>query len=141
MPDPVAMLKQDHKEAKQLLRELADSKPGNRRDAKVAKLSNALLLHMRIEEQIIYPVVAELVGTDEAKEANIEHDLARDGITKMQQLEDESGFGAAIAMLTAGINHHVKEEEQEIFPKLKKKLDRERLLELGDEISKAKANA
>ena len=41
-------------------------------------------------------------------------------------------FGAAVAMLTAGIKHHVKEEEQEMFPALKKKLDRDELMALGD---------
>jgi iron-sulfur cluster repair protein YtfE (RIC family) len=132
------MLKQDHKEAKQLLRELADSRPGARREAKVTKLSNALLLHMDIEEKIIYPVVAERVGSEAAKEANTEHDLARDAIAAMQRLVAQPGFGAAVAILTAGINHHVKEEEQEVFPKLKKKLDRDQLMELGDEVVAAK---
>jgi iron-sulfur cluster repair protein YtfE (RIC family) len=141
MADPIALLKQDHKEAKQLLRELADSRPGSRRQVKVTKLSDALLLHMQIEQEIIYPVVAERVGAEAATEANTEHDLARDGIASMQRLVAEPGFGAAIAILTAGINHHVKEEEQEVFPKLKKKLDRDRLMELGNEVARAKGNA
>ena len=44
-------------------------------------------------------------------------------------------------MLTAGIRHHVKEEEQEIFPELKKKLDREQLRDLGDEVAADKKAA
>ena len=41
-------------------------------------------------------------------------------------------------MLTAGIKHHVKEEEQEVFPELKRKIDRDELRELGDRVAAAK---
>ena len=64
---------------------------------------------------------------EEAKEANVEHGLAREGLTDLGRLVDEPGFGAAVAMLTAGIRHHVKEEEHEVFPELKRKIDREEL--------------
>jgi hemerythrin-like domain-containing protein len=138
MPDPVALLKQDHKEAKALLKQLEQSSPGKRRAATVQKLDTALRLHMQIEEELIYPLVAELVGDEEAEEANVEHTLAREGLEKLAELDDEPGFGAAVAMLTAGIGHHVKEEEQEVFPKLKKELDRDRLMQLGDEVAAAK---
>ena len=135
MNDPVAMLKRDHREVAAMLKTLADSKPGARRQATVKKLSSALQLHMRIEEQDVYPLVAKEVGEEEAEEANIEHGLARDGITKMEELVSEPGFGAAVAMLTAGIKHHVKEEETEIFPELKRNLDRIELADLGDQIA------
>ena len=138
MPDPVVLLKEDHKEAKALLKQLEKSSPGKRRAATVQKLDAALRLHMQIEETIIYPWVAELVGDEEAEEANVEHALAREGLQKLSQLDDEPGFGAAVAMLAAGIGHHVKEEETEVFPKLKKQLDREQLMELGDEVAAAK---
>jgi iron-sulfur cluster repair protein YtfE (RIC family) len=138
VPDPIALLKQDHKEAKAMLKQLADSKPGARREQTVAKLDAALRLHMQIEEELVYPLVAERVGREDAEEANVEHSLARDGLSKLAELDDEPGFGAAVAMLTAGINHHVKEEEQEMFPDLKKKLDRPTLMELGDQVAAAK---
>ena len=138
MPDPVVLLKEDHKEAKKLLKQLEESSPGKRRAATVQKLDAALRLHMQIEETLVYPLVAELVGDEEAEEANVEHTLAREGLEKLSELDDEPGFGAAVAMLTAGIAHHVKEEETEVFPKLKKQLDRERLMQLGDEVAAAK---
>ena len=43
----------------------------------------------------------------------------------MTKLVDEPGFGAVVAMVTAGIKHHVKEEETEVFPKLKENLERD----------------
>jgi hemerythrin superfamily protein len=130
--DPVAMLKRDHREVEELLTKLADSKPGPRRRATVDKVLEALTLHMQIEERLVYPLVSRVVGSEEAEEAEIEHRLAREGMAHLREMVDEPGFGAVVEMLKAGIKHHVKEEEKEIFPQLKRKLDREQLGELGE---------
>ena len=141
MNDPVAILKRDHREAAQMLKTLESSKPGARRRQTVDKLTQALELHMQIEERDIYPVVQRVVGEEEAEEAGVEHRLAREGLAELNRLVDEPGFGAAVAMLTAGIKHHVKEEEQEVFPELKRKIDRDELAELGDRVAAAKKPA
>jgi hemerythrin-like domain-containing protein len=138
--DPVVLLKADHQEAEALLKSLAASSPGARRRAAATKLDAALRRHMKIEETLVYPLVAELVSAEDAEEADIEHTLARDGLTDVTKLVDEPGFGAAVAMLTAGIKHHVKEEEHEVFPALKKKLDRDSLARLGDDVKAAKTS-
>ncbi len=138
MNDPVAILKRDHREVAQMLKTLEASKPGTRRRQTVEKLTQALELHMEIEERDIYPVVQRVVGEEEAEEAGVEHGLAREGLADLRRLVDEPGFGAAVAMLTAGIKHHVKEEEQEVFPELKRKIDRDELAELGDRVAAAK---
>jgi hemerythrin-like domain-containing protein len=137
MNDPIAQLKRDHREVAAMLKTLDASKPGARRRSTLDKLVKSLELHMEIEESAVYPLVTERVSEDEAKEGRIEHGLARDGLAKLQELVDEPGFGAAVAMVTAGIKHHVKEEEQEIFPALKKKLDRDELRALGDRVANA----
>jgi hemerythrin-like domain-containing protein len=141
MNDPVAILKRDHREVAQMLKTLEASKPGARRRQTVDKLTRELELHMDIEERDIYPVVQRVVGEEEAEEAGVEHRLAREGLAELNRLVDEPGFGAAVAMLTAGIRHHVKEEEQEVFPELKRKIDREQLAELGDRVAQAKKPA
>jgi hemerythrin-like domain-containing protein len=141
MNDPITILKQDHREAAAMLKQLADSKPSASRRKTTDRLVAALRLHMEIEEKLVYPLVVKLVGEDEEHEAEIEHGLARDGLAKMVELVDESGFGAAVAMVTAGIKHHVKEEETEIFPKLKAELDRDELISLGDAVAKKKQPA
>ena len=138
MNDPIAMLKRDHKEAAALLKELADSKPGAKRRRAARKLADALTLHMEIEERLVYPVVSQRVGEDEAQEAEIEHTLARDGVQKLLAFVDEPGFGAVVAMLTAGIKHHVKDEETEVFPQLKRQLERDELARIGDDVAAAK---
>ena len=139
MIDPIVLLKNDHRDAAELLNTLAASKLGARRNATVKKLDAALKLHMQIEEQLVYPLVSKLVGTDEAKEAGIEHGLIRESLVNLTKLDDEPGFGAVVAMLTAGIKHHVREEEREVFPELKNKLDREALAALGEEVKAAKS--
>src|SRR5882762_8935297 len=132
------MLKRDHREVSGMLKELADSKPGAARRKTTDKVSAALALHMQIEEGLVYPVVAARVGEEEEHEAETEHSLAREGLAKLNELVEEPGFGAAVAMLSAGIKHHVKEEETDVFPKLKEKLARDELAQLGDEIAAAK---
>jgi hemerythrin-like domain-containing protein len=141
MNDPIAILKRDHREAAALLKQLSESKPGATRRRTTDKVVAALRLHMAIEEELLYPLVAERVGSEEEQEAEIEHNLARTGLEKMTQLVDAPGFGAAVAMVTAGIKHHVKEEETEVFPELKSKLDRDELAELGDAVVARKSKS
>jgi hemerythrin-like domain-containing protein len=139
MNDPIAMLKADHREVSAMLKELAESeKPSASRRKTTAKVVAALQLHMKIEESLLYPLVAERVGREEEQEAEIEHGLAREGLANMTELVDAPGFGAVVAMVTAGIKHHVKEEETEVFPKLKENLERDELAKLGDEVAAMK---
>ena len=140
MNDVVAMLEADHRHVEHLLAKLAESKPGAERDAMVEQLSSALSVHMQFEEQELYPLVARIDG-EMAEEAGIEHGLARDGVTKLSELADAPGFGAAVEMLTGGISHHVKEEEGEMFPKLRSASDAATLEALGRTLQQAKAAA
>ena len=96
---------------------------------------------MTIEEELVYPLIKMHVGTEEDEEANIEHGLARDGLTTMGSMVDKPGFGAAVEMLAGGINHHVEEEESELLPDLKSAMERTEWLRLGDQIAAAKSAA
>src|SRR5215213_6960955 len=141
MNDPMTILKSDHREVMKLLAALGDSDEGSEREAMVGELQAALSLHMQIEEQIVYPLVAEHVGEEDAEEAGVEHTLTRDGLEKATAMVSAPGFGAVIEMLRAGLKHHVDEEEREIMPELKSALDREAWRELGDRVAAAKADA
>jgi hemerythrin superfamily protein len=139
MNDPIAQLKADHREVETLLKTLTNSKPGARRRSTVDKVERKLELHMRIEERLVYPLIPSVLGEEAAEEANIEHGLARSGLAELKRLQDAPGFGASVDMLTAGIKHHVKEEEHEVFPKLKANLDRTQLSELGEAVLKERS--
>jgi hemerythrin-like domain-containing protein len=141
MNDPMTILKADHRDVKKLLTSLGDSEEGPEREKMAAEVQSALTLHMRIEEEILYPAVAEHVGEDDEEEAEIEHGLVREGLTKMLAMVDAPGFGAVAEMLLGGIEHHVEEEETEILPALKEALPRADWLALGDSIAQAKTDA
>ena len=141
MNDPMTILKADHREAKKLLTALGDSEEGPQRETMAAQVEAALTLHMKIEEDIVYPAVADYVGKDDEEEAEIEHGLAREGLAKMMSMVEVPGFGAAAQMLLGGIQHHVEEEETEILPELKDAMPKAEWLAMGDAIAQAKADA
>jgi hemerythrin-like domain-containing protein len=141
MNDPMTILKADHREAKKLLNQLSDSDEGKQRDDTANELAAALTLHMDLEERLVYPLVRQHIGREDEEEAEVEHRLAREGLTKMLSMTDVPGFGAAVEMLLGGIEHHVKEEESELLPELKQAMERSDWLALGDAIAKAKADA
>jgi hemerythrin-like domain-containing protein len=139
--DPMTILKADHREVKKLLTALGESEEGPERDKMAAQVEASLTLHMKIEEQVVYPAVIEFVGEEDEEEAEIEHGLAREGLTKMMSMVDVPGFGAAAEMLLGGIEHHVEEEETEILPALKDAMPQADWLSMGDAIAAAKADA
>src|SRR4051812_26233394 len=138
MNDPMTILKADHREAKRLLTALADSEEGPERERMCDEVTTALTLHMELEERLLYPLVQSMIGEEDAEEANIEHGLAREGVATMGSMVSKPGFGAAVEMLKGGIMHHVEEEEGEILPTLKDKMERSEWLALGDQIVEAK---
>ena len=141
MNDPMTILKADHREAKKLMTALGETDEGSERDTLATELDEALSLHMSIEEELLYPLVAKHVGAENEEEAEIEHGLAREALSKVMSMRDVPGFGAAVDMLKGGITHHVEEEESELLPSLKAAISRDQWLELGDAIAKAKADA
>jgi iron-sulfur cluster repair protein YtfE (RIC family) len=132
--DIITHLTKEHREVEGLLNSLAESEPGAGRNRLIEELDRSLSVHMLVEEQFVYPIVERVIDKESETEAEVEHSLARDGLTKLHELADEPGFGAAVDMLKAGIAHHVKEEEEELFPELRQRaaadveeLDPERL--------------
>jgi hemerythrin superfamily protein len=139
--DPFGMLETDHRQVERLLEQLADSEPGAQRTQLVGTLTTAFEAHAGFEEREVYPFVAETMGDEKRREADIEHGLAREGISKLSSMTDEPGFGAAVEMLKGGIGHHVEEEEGELFPKLRRSLDDDTRDRLAESLTKAKAAA
>ena len=141
MTDPLRILRADHREAEQLLTRLSDSEEGAERESMIQELSEKLSLHMQLEEQMLYPLIAQCVGAEDEEEANIEHGLAREGLEKMTSMSTVPGFGAAVEMLKGGILHHVEEEEKEILPALRDAMDRDEWRALGEQLVAAKEAA
>jgi hypothetical protein len=95
---------------------------------------------MAVEEQYLYPIVRSVLDDEHSTEAEVEHQLARQSLETLSEIQDEPGFGAAVAMLRAGINHHVTEEEDEIFPALRQEAQDE-VAALDPEAAEAEVRA
>src|SRR4051794_3363892 len=118
--DPTKLLEADHRQVEALF-EAIDKGDGDTRLPLIDELKTSLLAHMQLEERILYPAMAPATGEEAVEEGNKEHELARKSLADMVELgPDEPGFGAAMEATKAGIEHHVKEEEEEVFPELRK---------------------
>ena len=130
--DAIVMLTTDHKEVKALFKrydKLVKSDAGDDEKLAIAQeICQKLTVHATVEEEIFYPAAREVLGEDEnlIDEADVEHASAKDLIAQLEGSspgEDEL-FDAKVKVLGEYIDHHVQEEEGEIFPKAKKaKLD------------------
>ena len=131
--DAIALLKQQHREVK----EMFDRFENMTDRAKVSKkkladeICNALIMHTTIEEEIFYPATREASEDTEdmVDEAVVEHASAKDLIAQIMEMDpDDDLYDAKVKVLSEMIDHHVEEEEKEMFPKTRKlKLDMEAL--------------
>jgi iron-sulfur cluster repair protein YtfE (RIC family) len=139
--DAVALLVHDHDELKSAFKKYEDL--GDRAFVAKKKLADEicseLSRHAIAEEEIFYPAVREAVkeGDDMVNEAVVEHASAKDLIAQIQAMSSEEElFDAKVKVLSEQIDHHVKEEEEEMFPKARKSgLD---LVTLGEQMAARK---
>jgi hemerythrin superfamily protein len=117
--DVTRMLEADHRMVEGLFAQI-EEKEGAERAELVSELAEALQGHMELEESVVYPAMAPVTGEDKVEAGITEHELAKKTLADLiAQTPDGPGFGAALDAVKAGIEHHVKEEEEEIFPKLR----------------------
>ncbi len=134
------LLKKQHREVKRLFAETKKAEGTEERRAGLDEISLKLTAHMKIEEEIFYPAVAELhtkKTEDLVPEAYEEHHVAQLVLAELPQVDMEhEHFKAKITVLSELIEHHVEEEEGEMFPAAEK-LGDDRLKELGAEMEAA----
>lgn len=122
--DAIALLKQDHRIVEKLFDEFEEA-DDDQLQAIAERVCQLLTIHAQIEEELVYPQAKEALEEEEelelVNEANVEHQSAKDLIAKIEGMtpEDEN-FKATVKVLGEYVKHHVKEEENELFPKLKK---------------------
>ena len=136
--EATALLKADH----QLVSKLFEEYEGTRSDTKkaeiVSRICTELTVHAQIEEEIFYPAVKEALNDGElVPEATVEHATLKDLISQIEGIEpDGEMYNAKVKVLSEYVKHHVKEEQNEIFPKAKASdLD---LMELGAQMATRK---
>lgn len=138
--DAIILLTKDHKEVKTLFQQyevLSDRSKSNKK--KVAdQICHALTLHAQLEEEIFYPAVRNAIkANDMMDEALVEHASAKELIAQIEGMDPgDDLYDAKVKVLSEQIDHHLREEEDEMFPKVRKcDLD---LVALGEKITARK---
>ena len=144
--DAITLLKEDHKKVKGLFRKFEQA--GDRAYAtkrKIAdRITEELSVHAAIEEQIFYPSVRHAIEQteDEVLEALEEHHIVKWTLSELEGMDPkDERFDAKVTVLIESVEHHIGEEEDEMFPKVRKALSRTQLNELGDLMERAKPAA
>jgi hemerythrin superfamily protein len=123
--DAITMLMTDHKKVKKLFSDfnkLKEEGSDEEKSAIVDKICNELKIHTELEEEIFYPAVRKAIEeSDLMDEALVEHAGAKDLIAQLEDAgPDDDLYDAKVTVLGEQIDHHVKEEEGEMFPKARK---------------------
>lgn len=119
--DAIALLKADHQVVSHLFAEYEKTRSVANKKALVAEICTALSVHAQIEEEIFYPAVkAALKDKLLVPEATVEHGSVKDLIAQLEGVEpDGEMYDAKVKVLAEYVKHHVKEEQNEMFPKAK----------------------
>ncbi|NKJ42220.1 MULTISPECIES: hemerythrin domain-containing protein [unclassified Novosphingobium] len=137
--DAIKLLKDDHKEVKDFFKKYETLEDDAEKQALADKICLALIVHAQIEEEIYYPATREAIDDDDLlDEAEVEHASAKQLIAEIQAMKaGDRLFDAKVTVLGEYINHHVEEEEGEMFPESKDSdLD---LQKLGEQLAARKA--
>jgi len=137
-PDAVSLLRADHKLVADLFDQFEKSRSPAKKKQLVSQICLELTVHAQVEEEIFYPAVqAALKDKELVPEARVEHQSIKDLIAAVQGVEpDGEAYDAKVKVMSEWVKHHVKEEQNEMFPKAKKtKLD---MAELGERILQRK---
>ena len=142
-PDAVQLLTADHKQVHTLFQQYKKlckaQAPADERQTVAERICGMLTVHATVEEEIFYPAAREAgVESSLLDEAEVEHQAAKDLIAQLQSMDgDDELYDAKVTVLGEYIDHHVKEEQDEMFPACRKaKMD---LAALGAEIESRKS--
>ena len=138
--EATAMLRADHKRVSALFAEYEATGSASKKKDLVSRICKELSVHSQIEEEIFYPAIkAALKDKLLVPEATVEHAGIKDLIAQLEGVEPEGEmYDAKVKVLSEYVKHHVKEEQNEMFPKVKaSSLD---LVELGAQMAARKAD-
>jgi len=133
--DAIALLRADHALVEDLFEQFEKARNAGRKQTLATQICLELKIHTQIEEEIFYPAVRQVLPKEKdlLDEANVEHASAKDLIEQIEAGEPaEDYWDAKVTVLGEYVQHHVKEEQNELFPKVRKtRLD---LKALGEQL-------
>ena len=143
--DAIVLLRKDHTEVRRLFKEFQKASTTQARKGKlVDDIIELLTVHTYIENEVMYPRVRELLPDleDDVLESYEEHHVADVLVVELAGMKpDHERFDAKTTVLIENVTHHMDEEEQDWFPKVREGLGRKQLQQLGDELLAAKERA
>lgn len=130
--DAIELLEQQHREVEDLFEAFEDA---DDKRAVFEQIADALAVHTEIEEKIFYPATLDSRTEDSLQEAIQEHLQMKRLIADLLSMSpDDPAFAAKVKVLEEEVEHHVEEEENELFPAVRDALDEDRLEVLGEEL-------
>jgi hemerythrin superfamily protein len=144
--DALTLLKADHQAVEEKFVKFEDLGPRalKTKAALVADVIEALSIHAAVEEELLYPVVRDRLADEEGQvlEALEEHHVVKWTLSELDGMSlEHERFDAKFTVLIESVRHHVKEEENELFPKVRKGFTRTELTDLGEALAQAKLTA
>jgi hemerythrin superfamily protein len=143
--DAIAMLKTDHDKVKKLLSELDSTteRGVKTRGELFATIKGELTVHEIIEEEIFYPALkSHPKAKDIVLEGYQEHHVVDLLMGELERLDvSDETWGAKATVMKENVEHHIEEEEGEMFPKARQVFDRSELEELGERMAARKVSA
>ena len=146
--DAIALLRQDHRRVRSLLGALerATGKSASKREALLTTIEQELRIHTKIEEEVFYPAFFDAArkGDDKERyyEAVEEHHVVDLVLPEIKSTDPSTQqFAAKAKVLKDLVEHHADEEESDMFPRARKLMARERLVQLGGELARARQSA
>jgi hypothetical protein len=140
--DAMELLKNDHQKVKKLLEEIDSTteRGVKTREELFTRFKSEMTVHERIEEEIFYPRLTEQAKTKEiALEGYEEHHLVDMVMAELDDVPfDDETWGAKFTVMKENIEHHVEEEEGEMFKLARQALEKEELTELGERMEARK---
>ena len=144
--DAIVILKQDHKEIRKLFTQFQQAGEGAvvRKGEVVDKIMELLTVHTYMENEGMYPAVREALPDleDDVLESYEEHHVADVLCMELATMTpDDERFDAKTTVLIENVTHHIEEEEQDWFPKVREGLGRKRLQEIGERLLELREKA
>jgi hemerythrin superfamily protein len=146
MADAITLLREDHRTVEKLFKSFEKAGPNalKTKARLVEGMIRELTIHASIEEQIFYPGIrqeASDLGAD-VLEALEEHHVVKWLLSELDGLDPTAErFNAKVTVMIESVRHHVREEEGELFPAVRKELSRQALVAMGDALVAAKKGA
>lgn len=140
--DALQLLKEDHEKVKRMLEDLdaTSERAEKTRTETFTRLRHDLTIHETIEEEILYPALKEFAKTkDITLEAFEEHHVVDLIVAELEAtpVTDET-WGAKLTVMKENLEHHIEEEEDEMFKQARQVMDHNELVELGDQMDARK---